>query len=161
MTESNWSLFTFFTSQWLFLYLFSRLRSIPGLFTSHLTSKESVRKTMNAGTTNSMEIVTVYIYSQVLQINIGFDLFERKLQRQIFHIKNRNLKRSFLYYEPCQSDKFQQMNLISKFTCTVYVGVNFPSNMNFLEWQGPKKCVVHETLKILYHNIVLHSYFLP
>jgi hypothetical protein len=35
----------------------------------------------------------------------------------MFHIKKRNLKRSFLYYEPCQSDKFQQMNFKSKFTC--------------------------------------------
>ncbi len=134
-----------FTSQWLFLNLFSRLRSTPGLFTSHLTSNQCVRKTKNAGTTNSIDIVTVYIakcYRQVLALI----LFQRKIQRQIFHGKKHILKCSFLYYEPCQSDKFQQMNFISKFTC---IGVNFPSNMNFLERQEPKKCVVHETFKIL------------
>jgi hypothetical protein len=76
-----------------------------------------------------MEIVTFYI-AKCYRQELALILFERKIQRQIFHIKKRSLKRSFLYYELCQSDKFQQMNFISKFIC---IGVNFPSNMNFLE----------------------------
>jgi hypothetical protein len=57
-----------------------------------------LRKTMNAGTTNSMEIVTIYIYSQVLQINIGFDFIREENSTTNISRQETQLEVQLLYF---------------------------------------------------------------